>query len=169
MPARRLRIVSGGQTGVDRAALNVALALGLPCGGWVPRGRRAEDGRIDPRYPVREASSRAYTERTRLNVRDSDATLVLCRDAPTGGTALTLAIARRLRKPFLVVDLSAPTEAAPTEAAPVRAWLDAHAVRTLNVAGPRESTAPGIAQSATALLFHVLRPNAGRPARVRRS
>ena len=78
----RPKIVSGGQTGVDRAALDVALDLGLEAGGWVPRGRRAEDGVIAERYPVRECESDAYAERTRLNVRDSDATLVLTRGRP---------------------------------------------------------------------------------------
>ena len=67
---RLVRIVSGGQTGVDRAALDAALAFGIACGGWVPRGRRAEDGRLPERYPMRETRSRAYAERTRLNVRD---------------------------------------------------------------------------------------------------
>src|SRR5437660_8666127 len=97
------KLISGGQTGVDRAALDVALELGLPCGGWCPRGRKAEDGVIPDRYPLAETPSPSYRQRTRWNVRDSDGTLILVRGRPTGGTALTLASARRLGKPVLVV------------------------------------------------------------------
>lgn len=147
-----VRIVSGGQTGVDRAALDVALALGIPCGGWVPRGRRAEDGRIADRYPLREAPGPSYAMRTRLNVRDSDATLVLCRGTPTGGTALTLAFAQQLGRPARIVDLDAAEPPPQT-----RGWLAATGVRTLNVAGPRESSSPGIHGDAVAHLTAVLR------------
>src|SRR5436305_1193025 len=83
-------IFSGGQTGVDRAALDVALELGIPCSGWCPRGRRAEDGTIPPRYPLQETRSLAYPVRTRWNVRDSDGTLILTRGRPDRGTALTI-------------------------------------------------------------------------------
>ena len=143
----RPRIISGGQTGVDRAALDVALELGLEAGGWVPRGRRAEDGSIPDRYPVRESASRNYARRTRLNVRDSDATLVLTRGAPVGGTETTIHIAEEMARPFLVVDL----EAAPEPAAG-RAWLETMSPGVLNVAGPRESTAPGIHEQAVEYL-----------------
>lgn len=155
------RIVSGGQTGVDRAALDVAHGLGLACGGWVPRGRRAEDGRIPSRYPVRETASAAYPQRTRYNVRDSDATLILSRGAPSGGTALTLACAKALRRPCMVVDLDRSGGAATPKA--VRAWLSRHGVGVLNVAGPRESTAPGIADQACAFLRAVLSDEADDP------
>src|SRR5262249_20137195 len=84
------RLVSGGQTGVDRAALDAALEVGVPCGGWCPKGRKAEDGRIDDRYPLCETPSAAYSQRTRWNVRDSDGTLVLAWGEPTGGTLLTV-------------------------------------------------------------------------------
>jgi Circularly permutated YpsA SLOG family len=146
-----VKIVSGGQTGVDRAALDAAIALGIPLGGWVPRNRRAEDGRVPDRYPVRETVSDAYDVRTRLNVRDSDATLVLARGRPTGGTALTLAIARSLGRPHRIVDL-----AGPTDAEDVRAWLGREHVRILNVAGPRESSHPGIYDEAFAVLTALL-------------
>src|SRR5437870_9182944 len=99
------KIISGGQTGVDRAALDVALELGLPCGGWCPKRRRAEDGPIPERYPLTETSSRAYPQRTRCNVLDSDGTLILTRGRPTGGTALTIQIAAESGKPYFVVDL----------------------------------------------------------------
>ena len=82
------KIVSGGQTGVDRAALDVAIKLGIEAGGWCPRGRRAEDGPIEERYPLRETWSRTYSQRTEWNVRDSDATLILCRGTPSLPTAM---------------------------------------------------------------------------------
>lgn len=138
-PPPPLRIHSGGQTGVDRGALDAALAGGVATGGWCPRGRRAEDGRIPARYPLRETPTAVYAERTAWNVRDADATLVLTRGAPTGGTATTIDIARELRKPLYIVDLA---DTAAVE--PVAAWLRANDVAVLNVAGPRESTAPGI-------------------------
>src|SRR6266852_502187 len=133
------KIVSGGQTGVDRAALDVALELGLPCGGWCPKGRRAEDGPIPERYPLTETSSRAYPQRTRCNVLDSDGTLILTRGRPAGGTALTIKIAAENDKPYLVADLS--RQADPDR---VRTWCRAHQIRVLNVAGARASESPGI-------------------------
>lgn len=149
---RLVRIISGGQTGVDRAALDVAMARGLACGGWVPRGRRAEDGRLPLRYPMRESRRNSYGERTRLNVRDADGTLILTRGQPIGGTALTAALARRLGKPYLLVDL----EDAPDPAA-INQWIDERGIRVLNIAGPRESTCPGIYGQAAALLDRLLR------------
>ena len=134
------RVVSGGQTGVDRAALDAALALGIPCGGWCPSGRRAEDGVLDARYPLRETPSEDYAERTEWNVRDSDGTLILCRAQPlTGGTAMTAEFAQRWRKPYHVVALQAAADVSSA-----RTWAGAQRIRVLNVAGPRESKAPGI-------------------------
>ncbi len=150
-----VRIVSGGQTGVDRAALDVALALRLPCGGWCPRGRRAEDGAIPARYPLRETVSSGYPERTRRNVEDTDGTLILARGTPRGGTALTLRLARAAGRPVLVVDLSADPDAGAA-----RRWLDAQRIRSLNVAGPRESDNAGVGAQASRYLLLVLRPTA---------
>jgi hypothetical protein len=138
---------------VDRAALDVALELGLPCGGWCPRGRRAEDGPIPPHYPLDETPSDAYPQRTRWNIRDTDATLVLTRGELTGGTLLTVQVADRQGKPCLVVDLTRPTDLAA-----VRAWLSDHGVRRLNVAGPREGENPGVYRQAADLLRALL-PN----------
>ena len=132
-------LISGGQTGVDRAALQVALDLGIPCGGWCPRGRRAEDGRIPAKFPLRESTSRNYAVRTRLNVLESDGTLILSRGKLTGGTALTESIARQNQKPCLVIDLMAELDAHPVEE-----WIAENRIRTLNVAGPRESQQAGI-------------------------
>lgn len=142
-----LQVVSGGQNGVDRAALEVALALGIPCGGWCPRGRRAEDGAIALRYPLQETPSPDYAQRTRWNVRDSDATLILYRDRLRGGTALTARIGAELRRPWLEIALTQPWDPSA-----VRDWLESEAVAILNVAGPRESQAPGIYAEAAAWL-----------------
>ena len=143
--------MSGGQTGVDRAALDVAIALGIPHGGWCPRGRRAEDGVVPAHYALVEHASPDYAARTEANVAAADATLILARGALAGGTALTRDFARRLKKPFLIVDLD--TRPDPKT---VRDWLAGHDVGTLNVAGPRESQRPGIGDEARAFLRDVL-------------
>jgi len=148
-----LKVVSGGQSGVDRAALDAGRTLGLPLGGWCPRGRKAEDGAIDPSYPLDETPDEGYAQRTEWNVRDADGTLVLTRGRPGGGTALTIAVARRLGRPLLVLDLE--TGPGPDE---VRQWLEASGIAVLNVAGPRESQRPGIGAQARAFLEEALRP-----------
>ncbi|HOW77406.1 MAG TPA: putative molybdenum carrier protein [Candidatus Competibacteraceae bacterium] len=108
----RLKIVSGGQTGVDRAALNVGLALGWPVGGWCPKGRRAEDGRIPDRYPLSETPERNYQTRTGRNIEDSDGTLILNLGTLEGGTALTASHACQIGKPCLIVTLETGIEPA---------------------------------------------------------
>lgn len=153
MPVRR--IVSGGQTGVDRAALDVAIALGIPHGGWCPQGRRAEDGRISAQYQLQETPQRQYRVRTRLNVQQSDGTLILflgqAGESPpaeqlTGGTLLTFQLAQRNQKPVLVFPLSG--EDSSDRLSHIRQWLTEHQVENLNIAGPRESQSPGVYQSA---------------------
>jgi hypothetical protein len=163
MPALA-RVVSGGQTGVDRAALDAALAAGVPYGGWCPRGGWAEDLPEPPgllaRYPGLRATPQAEpAQRTRWNVRDSDATLLLLLGAavqPASGTALTLATAGELGRPHAVVDLQAPD--ARERILGLLSELAPGA--TLNVAGPRESGAPGIYGLTLALLATVLAPAA---------
>ncbi len=140
---------------MDRAALDAALTLGVPCGGWCPSGRLAEDGPIDPRYPLRETPTADYPQRTEWNVRDSDGTLVLTRGRPSGGTALTIALARRHGRPVLVLDLAQGPD--PAE---VRVWAEAAEISVLNVAGPRESQHPGIQDEARRLLEEALKQSA---------
>ncbi len=147
-----LRIVSGGQTGVDRAALDVALALGLPAGGWCPQGRRAEDGVIDPRYPLTQTPLAKYAQRTAWNVRDSDGTLVLRFDDPSPGTNLTIEKAHALEKALLLIDLTRN----PNPIDIVR-WIADSKIHVLNVAGPRESEAPGVYEAARVFLEEVFR------------
>jgi hypothetical protein len=137
---RHLEILSGGQTGVDRGALDAALELGNPCGGWCPAGRRAEDGPIPERYPLTELKGAGYPERTRKNVEDSDAALILHRGPLSAGTLLTLRICEELRKPVSLIDAAEVSleEGART----ARAFIDSHDVQRLNVAGPRASHWP---------------------------
>ena len=137
------KIVSGGQTGVDRGALRAAVSLGIAHGGWCPAGRLAEDGPIDKIYQLSETESLEYAVRTERNVTGSDATLILCRGTFSGGTQLTRALAEQHGKPCLVVDLGTDPPVAE-----VTAWLAANNVEVLNVAGPRESTCPGIGAAA---------------------
>ena len=132
---------SGGQTGADRAALDVAIRHGFPHGGWCPKGRRAEDGVIDQRYQLRETPSVRYLRRTGWNVRDTDGTAVFSfeRDL-TGGTLQTVAYLHRYDKPFvhIVRDSTAQPEL------DLLRFIRGHGIRRLNVAGPRESTSPGM-------------------------
>lgn len=138
---RAITIVSGGQTGADRAALDFAIAHGIAHGGWCPRGRLAEDGPIPARYELQETPSQKYAQRTEWNVRDSDATLLFTL-APQmqGGTALTRDLAKRLEKPWLhLVGGEVDRAAVVAAAGRLTAFLAEHQVRTLNVAGPRAS------------------------------
>ena len=151
------RVISGGQTGPDRAALDVALQLGLACGGWCPRGRAAEDGPIDARYPLKETAGADPAERNRRNVGDADGTLILAGGELTGGTALTRRVAVELGKPHLVID---PSCASTAEAVrQVRRWIEEQGIAVLNIAGPRESDSPGIYERARSLLLALLAGN----------
>jgi len=156
-----MKIVSGGQTGVDRAALDAAIALGLVYGGWCPRGGWAEDLVNPPglleRYPgLRETPSSDPAERTHWNVRDSGRTLILV-DArgldASHGTALTRSLAERCGRPYLIVDVD---ESGAADR--IAAWIDedGHDL-VLNIAGPRENEAPGIYGKALALLIRAFR------------
>jgi hypothetical protein len=145
------KIISGGQTGVDRAALDVALELGISCGGWCPKGRKAEDGPIDARYPLQETTSARYPIRTEKNVKESDGTLILTWAHPTGGTALTIRFAQKHKKPYCVVDLSVGGDPETVEE-----WEKMNRIKVLNVAGPPESNVPGIYGHAVKFLRDIL-------------
>lgn len=136
---------------MDRAALDVAIRLEIPCGGWCPRGRLAEDGRIPLCYPLKETPTADYAERTLWNVRDSDGTLILTWGEPSGGTALTRAFALKEGKAHFMVDLRGKPRVAL-----VRKWLRENKIRVLNIAGPRTSTVPGIHELACAFLESLL-------------
>ncbi len=146
------KIVSGGQTGVDRGALDAALATGIEHGGWCPAGRLAEDGQIPAKYQLAELRSRYYPDRTEKNVRDSDATLILYRGRMTGGTKLTQRLCRQIGRPELSVSIANPSRAREK----IVAWLNEVRPPTLNVAGPRESNAQGIREETYALLLATL-------------
>ncbi|HSR55465.1 MAG TPA: putative molybdenum carrier protein [Alphaproteobacteria bacterium] len=148
--ASAFSIVSGGQTGVDRAALDAAMAVGLPCGGWCPAGRAAEDGPIDGHYPLGETPQSDPAVRTRLNVSETDATLILTLGEMDAGTRLAKAEAETLGRLVLVLDLSETEDALATRR--ILDWLREASVRRLNVAGPRESNAPGVYARARTLL-----------------
>lgn len=148
------KVISGGQTGVDRAALDAALELDIRIGGWCPKGRRAEDGRVPDIYPLAETPAADYRQRTRWNVRGSEATLVLTVGKPEGGTALTVDEARKLCRPCKVVDLSRAVDRAS-----LRLWIRQGGYETLNIAGPRESSQPGVYDLARAFLREFLAPS----------
>ncbi len=145
------KIVSGGQTGVDRAALDVALERGIACGGWCPAGRHADDGVIPERYPLQETVEMDHTIRTEHNVRDSDGTLMLYRGTLQGGTAYAVLMARHLGRPVLACNLD---EAFDSDA--VIAWIRNNHIRVLHVGGQRESSCPGIYQAAKRSLESLL-------------
>lgn len=146
-----MRIISGGQTGVDRAALDAAFQLNLNCGGWCPKGRKAEDGSIDQKYPLKETPTNTYKERTEWNVRDSDGTLILTWGEPKGGTKYTVEMVKRHKKPLLIVNLETPTDVEN-----VRAWIKEKNIDVLNVAGPRGSFREDVYDEAFKLLMRVL-------------
>ncbi len=145
------KIISGGQTGVDRAALDIAIKHNIAHGGWCPRGRIAEDGTIDERYNLTETDSREYACRTKWNVRDSDGSLILNSGRLAGGTAVTVSVARRYNKHCHSISLDKTTDVSDAIE-----WISRHNIRILNIAGPRESKQPGIYKEAYQLLESLL-------------
>ena len=146
------KIISGGQTGADRAGLDFAIKNGVPHGGWCPKGRKSLDGPLDPKYQLQETPSDNYLQRTEWNVRDSDATVVFTlAEKATGGSAKTLAFASKHKKPSLHLPQSASGQAEK-----LVSFLKKHNVRELNVAGSRESKEPGIYEWVMAVLERAL-------------
>ncbi|MBO9446318.1 putative molybdenum carrier protein [Ruegeria sp. R14_0] len=152
-----MKIVTGGQTGVDLAAWQYALDNGIPYGGWVPKGRLNEDGRIPDRFKgLMETQSEDVAVRTKKNVQSCDALLVFVDGAISPGTQLTIDFAQDIGKPCLVVDLRLGIAACADQ---INSWIASHPVSNLNIAGPRESEAPGIGSQVTAVLQQVLTSN----------
>jgi hypothetical protein len=136
------KIVSGGQTGADRAALDVAIELGIPHGGWVPKGRRAEDGVISDKYNLKETAAGDYAERTERNVLDSDGTLIISHGDLVNGSMLTRDMAIRHDRPWLHADLEKTNSFVAVTT--IQSWIAEQGIRVLNVAGPRSSRDPHI-------------------------
>lgn len=132
------KVIAGGQTGVDRAALDAATESNIAIGGFCPQGRRSEDGTIPEKYPLIETVSKDYGVRTEMNVRQADGTLIITAGALTGGTKLTLEYAEQHRKPYFIVRLDGRPD---IESAAL--WIMSNELETLNVAGPRESSMTG--------------------------
>ena len=150
------KIVSGGQTGVDRAALDIALRLGIACGGWVPKGRLAEDGTIPSHYRMQEMPTDDYAARTEKNVCDSDGTLLISRGRPTGGTDYTRKMALKHGKQLLHIDLTLGQQWSDAGSL-IASWIEMNRIETLNVAGPRASNDPTIYMDTINIMTHALR------------
>jgi len=157
-----MKIISGGQTGADRAALDAAIKLGLDYGGHIPHGRLAEDGPVDlERYPcLTELQEGGYLARTRKNVEDADATVAFTLGGLAGGTKKTVEIAQEFKKPYLHVNLKKVSVADAAEE--IIGWFDVIKPRVLNVAGPRESGAPGVYAKVYEVLKMVFKQATGR-------
>lgn len=151
-----IKIISGGQTGADRAALDVAMGLRLDYGGAIPKGRRTEDEALPPEYEkMTELESKSYAVRTKKNVMDSDATVILTMGHTGKGSALTIKLAQKHHKPLLHIDLA---ESLDSEAMKIiKAWLEDVRPAVLNVAGSRESKAQGIYARVYAVLRDALK------------
>lgn len=136
------QIVSGGQTGADRAALDAALKANFPCGGWCPEGRLAEDGPLSPVYPLQELPGAGYRQRTIKHIDGSDGTAIFYFTQPVGGTELTLVQCIKLHKPYQLIDCSEVSAERAT--AILVQFVHQNGIATLNVAGPSATRSPGI-------------------------
>lgn len=148
------KIISGGQTGVDQAALDVAIALGIPHGGWIPKGRKTENGALPDKYRLKEMSTSSYAKRTEQNVIDSEGTLIISLGPLTRGSELTHKTAILHDRPCLHIDLSTLNTLQAVKT--VRSWIVRHGIEILNIAGPRASENPEIYDVAAKTLKVVL-------------
>ena len=148
------KIISGGQTGADRAALDVAIKLDIPHGGWIPKGRKTEEGVLPDKYQLKEMPTASYPKRTEQNVLDSDGTLIFSHGKLTGGSALTWKLAKKHGPPWVHADMDifSVTEAAKI----IQSWIDQNEIQVLNVAGARASKDPKIYNATFQLLKIVL-------------
>ncbi|HHO46953.1 MAG TPA: hypothetical protein ENN06_00600 [Desulfobacteraceae bacterium] len=146
-----MKIISGGQTGADRAALDAAIEMGLPHGGWLPRSRKTEDGPLPLRYALRELDSDNYRDRTEQNILDSDGTLIVSFGPLTGGSALTESLALKHDRPCLILDLELVSRSSAVTA--LEKWIKRYRIQIMNVAGPRASSEPRIYEAVRRLLL----------------
>jgi hypothetical protein len=144
------RILSGGQTGADRAALDFAIKHHIPHGGWLPKGRKTEDGTLPEKYILQEMPTPDYSKRTKQNVLDSDGTLIVSHGFLTGGSALTEFLAEEHNKPYLHIDLNLLSMQEAVQI--INQWIQSNKLKVLNVAGPRASKDPKIYQATMNLL-----------------
>jgi hypothetical protein len=160
------KIISGGQTGADRAALDVAVEMGIDHGGWVPKGRKTEEGPLPERYQLKEMPTAGYADRTEQNVLDADGTLIFSHGKLTGGSALTRRLAKKHGRPWLHIDLAGANSF--KAAGDVETWILDNAITILNVAGPKASEDPDIYKAVAKVLkamfyFHTLHADAPEP------
>jgi hypothetical protein len=148
------KIISGGQTGADRAALDVAIKLNIFHGGWIPKGRKTEDGTLPEKYKLKEMTTASYPKRTEKNVIDSDGTLIIARGKLTGGTDLTRMMTLKHKKQLLGIDLNLTSHF--DAASLIASWIRMQRVEVLNVAGPRASKDPKIYHDGLRILEQVV-------------
>lgn len=144
------KIISGGQTGADQAALDVAIKLGIPHGGWIPKGRKTEKGALSDKYLLQEMPDDNYAKRTEKNVIDSDGTIIFSHGILTGGSELTRIVAEKCNRPHLHLDLNIRSEFQAAQM--IKDWVIQHNIEVLNVAGPRESNDPKIYKTTVDIL-----------------
>ena len=148
------KIISGGQTGVDQAALDVAIELNIPHGGWIPKGRKTEDGILPAKYQLQEMPTSSYPPRTEKNILDSDGTLIICHGKLTGGSALTQKLAKKHNRPWIHLDLDKLSVSDASKA--TASWIERNGIQILNVGGSRASKDPGIYKATMEILRTVL-------------
>ena len=148
------KIISGGQTGADQAALDMAIELGFEHGGWIPRGRKTENGLLPDKYKLQEMPTTSYPKRTEQNILDSDGTLIICHGKLTGGSSLTRKLAKKHDRPWLHLDMDklSVCDASKT----TTSWIDRNGIQVLNVAGSRASKDLGIYKATMEILRTVL-------------
>lgn len=134
------KIISGGQTGADQAGLDAAIELGIPHGGWIPKGRKTEEGPLPAKHKLKEMRTTSYPKRTEENILDSEGTVIFTFGKLTGGSELTRKLAKMHGFPCIHVDLSKVTVGEGANL--VRSWIEKHNIKVLNVAGSRASKAP---------------------------
>lgn len=152
-----MKIISGAQTGVDRAALDAAIESGIDAGGWCPEGRISEDGTIPEKYPVQVLKDAGYRQRTRKNVVDSDGTVIIYFGYPSGGTELTISFCIKEHKPYVLID--AEEISIKRASTKVLSFIEKHSIITLNVAVPRAGGEPRAYEYAYQLISTILNKN----------